>query len=317
VSSRRPYGSSAISPNERPLCTDGVRQLLAPEARLSQLASGFRFTEGPVWIAAESCLLFSDMFGDSRWRWTAARGTERIAYPTFKGNGMCLDRDGHLLVCEQISSSLVRIREGERELLAFHYGGRYLNSPNDVVVRQADGSIYFTDPPYGRMYPGGGSVRSRDLDFAGVFRVPAGGGDVQLVVARDEFTGPNGLCFSPDESILYVNDSDTNLVKAFDVSADGSLSNGCVLIDGMATGTRSDGFPDGMECDDHGNIWVTGPGGVWVISPLGHRLGTLSTPETCTSLTWGGERLRTLFLTTTTTLHAVETAVGPALLPRV
>jgi gluconolactonase len=255
------------------------------------------------------------MFGDARWRWTTERGAERIAHPTFKGNGMCLDRDGHLLVCEQVSSCLVRIRESRRELVAFHYGGRYLNSPNDVVVRRADGSIYFTDPPYGRMYPGGGSVRSRDLDFAGVFRVPAAGGDLQLAVARDEFVGPNGLCFSPDERILYVNDSDNYLVKAFDVNADGSLSAGRVLLDGIGTGMHSDGFPDGMECDEHGNIWVTGPGGVWVIGSSGDRLGVLSTPETCTSLTWGGERLRTLFLTTTTTLHAVETAVGPAPLP--
>jgi gluconolactonase len=288
--------------------------LVAADGAPVLLADGFGFTEGPVWVAAEQCLLFSDMPGDARWRWSQRHGAQRVASPTFKGNGMCLDRDGHLLVCEQVSSCLVRLRGERRELVAFHHGGRYLNSPNDVVVRGADGSIYFTDPPYGRMYPTGGWIRSRDLAFAGVFRVPGGGGEVELVVAEEEFEGPNGLCFSPDESVLYVNDSDRHLVRAFDVAPDGSLANGRVLIDGVG-GQPTDAIVDGMECDELGNVWVTGPGGVWVVDPQGERLGVVATPETCTSLSWGGADMHTLFLTTTTTLHALATLVGPSPLP--
>src|SRR5262249_42543903 len=153
--------------------------------------------------------------------------------PTFKGNGMCLDSDGQLLVCEQVSSCLVRFRNsGERELVAYHYQGTYLNSPNDVVTRGEDGSIYFTDPDYGRWNDWIGCGRSKDasssvggLGFRGVFRVPPGGGALELVVAEDEFDEPNGLCFSPDEKHLYVNDSSARNVKVFDVAADGSLSN--------------------------------------------------------------------------------------------
>ncbi|HEY1775403.1 MAG TPA: SMP-30/gluconolactonase/LRE family protein [Solirubrobacteraceae bacterium] len=296
------------------MSADRLAALLHPHSVPTLLADGFGFTEGPVWIPARQCLLFSDMFGDSRWRWSAAAGLELVASPNFKGNGMCLDRDGDLLVCEQVSSCLVRIRGAEREILAFHYGGKYLNSPNDVVVRGADGSIYFTDPPYGRIYGAGGWVRSRDLTFAGVFRVPTDGGEVELVVEENEFAGPNGLCFSPDESVLYVNDSDRHLIKAFDVAADGSLGEARVLIDGVGGGP-DEAILDGMECDELGNIWVTGPGGVWVISAQGEQIGVIETPETCTSLTWGGADMHTLFLTTMTSVHTLSTLVGPSPLP--
>jgi gluconolactonase len=293
---------------------DHLATLLDHGAVPALLAEGFGFTEGPVWVAAEQCLLFSDMPGDTRWRWSEQRGVERVASPTFKGNGMCLDTEGHLLVCEQVSSCLVRFRGARRELVAFHHRGSYLNSPNDVVVRGADGSIYFTDPPYGRMYATGGWIRSRELAFAGVFRVPPGGGEVELLLPEGEFDGPNGLCFSPDETILYVNDSDRHLVKAFDVATDGSLGNPRVLIDGVGGGA-GEAIVDGMECDERGNVWVTGPGGVWVISAGGERIGVIETPETCTSLTWGGADMRTLFLTTTSTLHTLATLVGPSPLP--
>lgn len=198
--------------------------------------------------------------------------------------------------------------------MAFHYNGRYLNSPNDVVVR-SDGSIYFTDPNIGRVLESMGELRKQHLDFEGVFRVPSGGGEVELVVDEHEFTRPNGLCFSPDESILYINDSAAAAVKAFDVAADGSLSSARLLRDDVGTGIPGTGNCDGMECDEHGNIWVTGPGGVWVISPEGERIGTIKTPEVVGSLSWGGADLHTLFLMTSTTVHAIDTLVGPAPLP--
>jgi gluconolactonase len=236
--------------------------------------------------------------------------------PTFKGNGMAYDRDGSLLVCEQVSSCLTRFgATGKREIVAFHYGGKYLNSPNDVVVRGADGSIYFTDPDYGRLNDWIGQERSCQLGFRGVFRVPPDGGDLKLVTAEDEFDQPNGLCFSPDESLLYVNDSARCEVKVFDAAADGSLSNGRIFRDGIGNGIPGDGNVDGMECDEHGNVWVTGPEGVWVLTPAGELLGVVKTPEVVGSVAWGGDDMRSLFLTTTTSVHVVRTLVGPAPLP--
>ncbi len=181
---------------------------------------------------------------------------------------MVLEANLDLLVCEHVTSSLVRERrDGVRETLAFHYEGKYLNSPNDVTVR-SDGTIYFSDPWYGR-FPGFGIERSRDLGWQGVFRIPPGGGqdELELAVPQDEFDMPNGLCFSPDESLMYINDTPRAHIKVFDVAADGSLSNGRMFFDGVGSGVIEEGIPDGMKCDERGNIWVTGPRGVWVICP--------------------------------------------------
>jgi gluconolactonase len=290
--------------------------LIEPGAELRRLGEGYEFTEGPVWVPAEGALYFSDIPGDARWRWTEERGMELAETPTFKGNGMALDNDGHILVCEQVSSCLVRLRDSRRELVAYHYRGAYLNSPNDVVVRGSDGSIYFTDPDYGRWNDWIGQERSKNgVGYRGVWRVPPDGGELHLVVPEDEFDQPNGLCFSPDESLLYVNDSSSRNVKVFDVAPDGSLGPSRLLHEGIGTGVPREGNVDGMECDEHGNVWVTGPGGVWVLTPEGEHLGTVSTPEVCGSLCWGGADQHTLFLMTSTTVHSVPTLVGPAPLP--
>jgi gluconolactonase len=294
--------------------TGAIEQLIDRDQDLRQIGSGFRFTEGPAWNAAGNYLVFSDIPGDARWRWSESAGMERIAWPTFKGNGMAFENDGSLLVCEQVTSSLIRIRpDGLRQVVAFHYQGKYLNSPNDVIVR-SDGAIYFTDPNYGRWPVSVGVGRDCDLDFQGVFLVPSGGGDAELVVDQKEFEQPNGLCFSPDESLLYVNDRQD--LKGFDVAADGSLSNGRLVrgemgsADGAGTGN-----PDGMECDALGNVWTTARGGIWVVAPSGDLIGIIETPEVAGSLVWGGEDLRTLFVCTSTTMHALRTRVGPAPLP--
>jgi gluconolactonase len=280
------------------------------------IGSGYLFTEGPVWHAARNCVLFSDIPGDTRWRWTENEGMAVDLRPTFKANGMALDIEGNLLVCESITSCLVRFHaDGARELLAYHHEGRYLNSPNDVVVRSGDGGIYFTDPDYGRWNDWIGQERTRDLDFRGLWRVPHTGGEVDLLVARDEFDQPNGLCFSPDETLLYVNDSARCHVKVFDVATDGTISGGRVLHEGIGTGVPRTGNVDGMECDELGNVWVTGVGGVWVISPQGERLGVIAMPEVAGSLCWGGEDLRSLFVMTSTTVHVVRTIVAGARLP--
>jgi gluconolactonase len=294
-----------------------LESLIEPEAGLTCLGTGYEFTEGPVWVPAERALYFSDIPGDTRWRWTEERGMEVAETPTFKGNGMALDNDGNIIVCEQVSSCLVRLRpDGGRELVAYHYRGKYLNSPNDVVTRGADGSIYFTDPDYGRWNDWIGQERSRNgVGVRGLWRVPPDGGELQLLAREDEFDQPNGLCFSPDESLLYVNDSAARNVKVFDVAPDGSLGPSRLVHEGIGSGVPKEGNVDGMECDEHGNVWVTGPGGVWVLTPEGEHVGTIETPEVCGSLCWGGDDLRSLFLMTYTTVHVTRTLVGPAPLP--
>jgi gluconolactonase len=294
-----------------------LTRLIDPAAEPALLGGRFEFSEGPVWNARENRLYFHDIPGDARWRWSADEGLSEDLSPTFKGNGMAYDLDGNLLVCEQTSSCVSRYGpDGRREVIASHFRGEELNSPNDVVARASDGSIYFTDPDYGRWNDWIGlerEPRSR-LGFKGLYRLPPGGGEPQLVVEEDEFDEPNGLCFSPDETLMYVNDSPRAHVKVFDVAEDGSLVEGRMLYDGMGSGEVKGGV-DGMECDEHGNVWTTGPGGVWIITPAGELLGLLETSEVCGSLAWGGPDLRTLFLTTTTTLHAVPTLVRSARVP--
>ena len=290
--------------------------LIDPDAELRLLGSGYQFTEGPVWNPVEHAVYFSDIPGDARWRWTEKAGMELAAFPTFKGNGMAYDREGGLLVCEQVSSCLVRIKDGRREVVAFHYGDKYLNSPNDVIVRASDGSIYFTDPDYGRWNDWIGQERTKNgTGFRGLYRIPPAGGEPELLVDEDEFDEPNGLCFSPDESLLYVNDSPRAQVKVFDVAADGSLSNGRMFFENIGTGVIEEGIPDGMKCDEHGNIYVTGPGGVWVISPEAEHLGVIEVPENVGNIAWGGIDWRTLYMPSSTSLYRVQTKVASARLP--
>lgn len=288
--------------------------LVAPETELRTLGTGFGFTEGPVWLAAEKALLFNDIPGDTRWRWKEGSGMEVVQHPNFMGNGMVLDRDGGLLVCEHATSMLVRLKETrQREIVAYHYKGRYLNSPNDVITR-SDGTIYFTDPMYGRMHHSHGIGRDPALEFRGVYMVSPGGKEAELVVAEHEFDQPNGLCFSPDETILYVDD--LACIKAFPVQDDGRLGVPRVLMGGMASPDGpGHGIPDGMRCDETGNIWCAGVGGVWVITPAGELVGILRTPEVCANLVWGGDDWRTLFLCASSSVFSLPTSVRPAPLP--
>jgi gluconolactonase len=282
--------------------------LIDPEAPVERLAGGFTFTEGPIWHPRDHHLLFSDMPADVRRRYDARSGIHEVMRPSNKCNGMTYDANLALIVCEHATSCLVRERDGRREVLASHFEGRELNSPNDVCVR-ADGSIYFSDPWYGRM-PVYGVERPRQLGFQGVYRVPPGGGDPQLLVDRHLFEQPNGLCFSPDEQLLYVNDTGRALIRVFDVHPDGSLGPDRIF----ASGIRSElepGVPDGMKCDSAGNIWVTAPGGVWVYSRGGALLGKLRVPELVANLHWGGPDWRTLFMCATHSLYAVRTKIGP------
>ena len=284
-------------------------ELVDPSTALGQVVTGFTFTEGPIWHPRDHYLLFSDMPGDVRRRWDAKSGVVETRRPSNKCNGMTYDSDLNLIVCEHATSQLMRERpDGRRETLASHFEGKELNSPNDVCVR-SDHSIYFSDPWYGRM-PGFGVERPRQLGFQGVYRVPPAGGGPQLVVGRDVFEQPNGLCFSPDEKRLYVDDTAKALIRVFDVAEDGSLSGG----EAFASGLRSDderGAPDGMKCDERGDVWVTGPGGIWVYSPSGALIGRIKTPEPAANLGWGGPDFHTLFIAATTSIYALRTKVGP------
>ncbi len=282
--------------------------LIDPWAPVRQLGTGFEFTEGPIWHPRDGYLLFSDMPGDVRRRWDRA-GIREVMRPSNKCNGMTYDGALDLIVCEHATSTLVRERaDGRREVLASHFEGRELNSPNDVVVK-SDGAIYFSDPWYGRM-PVYGVERPRQLGFQGVYRIAPGGGPPQLLVDRYLFEQPNGLCFSPDEKKLYINDTVQQLIRVFEVLPNGALGAGHVFATGIVSPSEP-GVPDGMKCDAQGNIWVCGPGGVWVYAPSGDLIGKVRVPELVGNLTWGGPDFRTLFLTATHSLYAVETKVGP------
>lgn len=277
------------------------------------LGSGFVFTEGPVWDKTTRTLLFNDIRADSGYRWTESEGVTLARRPNHITNGMVFDRTGGLLACEHVTSQVVRIRrDGSRELVAYHFEGRYLNSPNDIITR-SDGLIYFTDPDYGRWDHAVGVARKRDLDFYGLFRVRPGG-PVELAAPPDTFDQPNGLCFSPDESELYVNDRTGAF--AFTVAPDGALSGMRVLCRDMVSPEGvEEGDPDGMKCDADGNIWCTGRGGVWVMTPSGDLLGVIETPEIVANIAWGGPDWRTLYLCTSTTVHSLRTRVPSAPLP--
>lgn len=259
-----------------------------------EVAAGFQFTEGPVWHPADCYLLFSDIPGDTIYRYVVGTDPEPWRKPSNHANGLTFDRQGRLVACEHGKRRVSRTEaDGTVVALATHYRDMRLNSPNDVVVR-SDGSVFFTDPPYG--------IRPEDqeLPHSGVYRL-APDGDLMLLVA--DFNRPNGLAFSPDEATLYIDDTIECHIRAFDVAADGRLSNGRVFAE-----MRSEfpGGPDGMKVDEMGNLYATGPGGVWIYSPDGALYGVLQTPQRPANLAFGGPDFHTLFITARSGLYSVR-----------
>jgi len=280
-------------------------ELIDEGSLVEQLCTGFQFVEGPVWNPEEQCLYFSDIPAGIRYRWSPVTGATEARNPTNRANGMTYDAACNLYICEHNISSLIRESPaGERQVLASHWQGRELNSPNDVVVR-SDNSVYFSDPSYGRLAVVG-IEREQDLSFQGVFRVSPDG---LLHLEADNFGQPNGLCFSPDEKLLYVDDTPRAHIRVFDVAADGSLSNSRIFAENIGDGEIWHGVVDGMKCDERGNIYVTGPRGVWVFSPAGEHLGVIPMPEHIANLNWGGLGWDELYCACHTSIYRVKIKV--------
>ena len=261
------------------------------------LATGFQFTEGPVWQVDRS-LLFSDIPANRIYRWTPGGGAEVWREPTGNSNGLTLDRQGRLIACEHSGRRVSRTEaDGTVVAVAEWYGGKRLNSPNDVVVK-SDGTIYFSDPPYGI------KPEEREQPCNGVYRVLPDGA-LELLV--DNFDRPNGLAFSPDESILYIDDSPRRHVRAFDVRPDGTLANSRILAD---MDHPQPGSPDGMKVDEAGHLYVTGATGVWVFEPDGTWLGVIATPERPANCAWGDDDRKSLYITAKTSLYRIRTKVA-------
>ena len=277
--------------------------LIDADAELEQLGSGCEFTEGPVWHADGKFLLFSDIPANQMKKWTAEEGITNFRVPSGKSNGLTYDKQGRLVTCEHANRRVSRTEpDGTVVTIASHYEGKRLNSPNDVVVK-SDGSIYFSDPPYG-LTADYGVEGEQDLDFQGVYRLSPDGQTLTLLV--DDFDRPNGLCFSPDESILYIDDTERLHVRAFDVQPDGTIANGRIF----AEEEGDDGVPDGMKIDVHGNVYLTGPGGIWIFDTAGEHLGVLQTPERAANLGWGGDDWSTLFITASTSIYSIQCKVS-------
>ena len=279
--------------------------LVDPNAKVEKLAGDLGFLEGPLWVQ-DGYLLFSDLFKNTVWKYVPGgkpeaflekAGWDKPEPPQvthFGPNGMVFDTEGRLVLLQQGNRQVIRIeKDGRRTVVADRYEGKRFNGPNDII-RAKDGSIYFSDPPYG--------LPRRDqaeLPFNGIYRLRG----EKLELMTKDLAMPNGLAFSPDEKYFYGVDGST--IKRFDVQKDGSFANPTVFADLAAISRR--GSPDGFRVDAHGNIFTVGPAGIYVISPEGKHLGTINVPESPANCTFGGKDGHTLFITARTSLYAIET----------
>jgi gluconolactonase len=293
-----------------------VDDLIAPAAALERVAGGFEFTEGPVWTP-DGALLFSSPNTNQIYRWTPGRitvfrshsgytGTDIGRYHQPGSNGLALDPRGRLTICQHGNRQVIRVEpHGNVSVLADRYDGKRLNSPNDLVYR-SDGTLYFTDPPFG--LPGGFDDPKKELPFSGVYAVRDG--HIALVTA--ELDGPNGVALSPDERYLYVGNWDENrkVVMRYELAADGTASGGTVFFD-MTEADGEDAI-DGIKVDEHGNLYVCGPSGIWILDATARHLGTLHLPEAPHNLAWGDPDSRALYITATTSIYRLRTEVTGA-----
>ncbi|HEV7281219.1 MAG TPA: SMP-30/gluconolactonase/LRE family protein [Pirellulaceae bacterium] len=296
--------------------------LLPADAKTEVLAGGFVWTEGPEWLPAEKALVFSDIPRNLIFRWQEGQPVsvfkKEVGYTgkePFLGeepgtNGLMLDPQGRLTACCHGDRCVKRINaDGTLETLVAEYEGKHLNSPNDLDFNKA-GELFFTDPPYG--LPKGWDDPARQIDFCGVYRL---GADGKLTLMTKEMTRPNGIAFSPDFKNLYVANSDPKIAiwKRFPVRDDGTLDNGQLFFDATdKVNAENPGLPDGMAVDAKGNVWATGPGGVWIFDPNGKPLGRIFTGERTSNCTFGGPNGTTLYMTVDDYLCRIETSVTGA-----
>jgi len=300
------------------------------DAKLEKIASGFnRWTEGPAWTRG-GFLLFAEIPSNNIVKWKDGEGPSVFLHPSgykgtepFKGpepgsNGMTLDPDGRVTVAGHGGRTIYRFEsldpKGTITVLADSYEGKKLNSPNDLTYK-SDGSLYFTDPPYG-LETQGDSDPKKELSFNGVFRIPnarqqaAGSqparGKLQVVIK--DLARPNGIVFSPDEKVLYISESGKRLIMRYRVQPDGSVSDGAVFID--TTGAQGAGAPDGIRVDTLGNVYSSAPGGVWIMSPEGKHIGSIKVPERVGNLTFGDKDGKTLYIVASTSVFRIRLNVA-------
>ena len=271
------------------------QKVVAPGAKLERLATGMKFTEGPVWLKADGgCLVFSDIPSDELKKWSVKDGLTIFRKPSFNANGNTGDRRGRLISCEHTGRRVSRLESnGSWQTVVEQCGGRKFNSPNDAVVK-SDGTIWFTDPPYGLP---GGATKEQDGNY--VFRFDPKTKATTVVIKDCDM--PNGLCFSPDEKKLYVADSGKpHHIRVFDVQKDGTLSGGAVF------GVIDQGVPDGIRCDAKGRVFSSAGDGVHIFAPDGKLIGKIPVPETPANLCFGGAGGKTLFITAQTSLYSIQ-----------
>ena len=300
-------------------------EIISADAKVEKLAGDFGFVEGPVWVRQGGYLLFSDIPANAINKWmpdgkvsvflkpsgftgsdpsdVGSQNNNGQAVVTLIGsNGVTLDRQGRVVFCAHGDRDVVRIeKDRKRTILADRFEGKRLNSPNDLVFK-SDGALYFTDPTAG--------LRKRDEDpkkelpFNGVYLLKDG----KLQLLEKTFVTPNGIAFAPGEKYLYVNDTARKLIMRYEVQADDTVANGKVFIDMSAD--KAAGVPDGMKVDQKGNVYCTGPGGFWIMSPEGKHLGTVKTPELPANLAWGDRDGKTLYLTARTGLYRIRMKIA-------
>jgi gluconolactonase len=291
-----------------------VEGILPAELRAERVAEGFEFTEGPVWTR-DGALLFSSPNTNAIYRWTPP-GAVTVFRPKsgysgpdvgrFKqpgSNGLTFDLDGRLTICQHGNRRIVRVEpRGNVTVIAASYDGKRLNSPNDLVYR-SDGTLFFTDPPFG--LPAMFDDPKKELAFSGVYRVRAG----ETILIDDELEGPNGIALSPDERHLYVGNWDMNhkIVMRYEIDDSGTAVDGSVLFD--MTDTAEEVAIDGIKVDRRGNLYVCGPGGVWVLTPEGRHLATIELPEEPHNLAWGDADGKTLYVTALTSIYRVRLGI--------
>lgn len=279
-----------------------LMELFPDRAVIDEIATGFGFTEGPIWHPTEQWLMFSDIERSQQFIWRDGAGHTVFRQPSNQANGNYFDRQGRVITCEHAASQVtLHDHDGKRVVpIATHYDGKALNSPNDIIC-DSKGRIWFTDPAYGRTREDLGIIREQELGFQGVYRLDPDG-TLHLVV--DDFDQPNGLCMSQDESRLFINDSPGGHIRVFDVAEDGTLSGGAVWAKVVGDGPW---VPDGMKTTTDDHILCNGPSGVHIFTSDADCLGVILMPQKSTNFCFGGPEMKTLFITASASVYRIET----------